>query len=406
MYTQKKAAAKKSGIKDAGYVLREFEKPLETALYFGFTPVKTPEINSDDLAKLKALKDPYYNSNRMQSEAPFTFDALEKISLLRSFDAWGFEQSPSPTLISYKKPILGTTTKKSQNFTMGLEVFGLSTSSAEALIIRTILSILDDEGYKNLTVYINTIGDKDSVADFERMVGGFVRKHMNGFEADIRKMAKNDIFDILRSTDAKHAPVQDQAPKSLSFLSENSRTHFKEVLEHIESFDVPYTICHRLIGSPAFCSQTIFEIRNEEEGKSETLAHGYRYSRLAKKIGAKREISAIGATISFKKKDKKVLSKGISKSRFYLVQLGFGAKLCALPLIETLRKARISIGHSIAKDKLASQLGSAENMKVPYILIIGQKEAIERSVVVRDASTRAQETVSLDTLGEYLKKLK
>lgn len=401
-----KSSEKKKNQKDTGYTLREFEKPFETALYFGFLPVKTPEITKEDLQNLKTVKDSYYEPKRVQAEAPFTFDVLEKIALLRSFDSWGFEHSPQPLLIAYKKPISGTFNKKTSEFIMGLEVLGLSTSSAEALILRATLSILEDEGYKNLSIHLNSLGDKDSVGDFERVVSGFVRKHMNGFPADIRKMAKTDIFEILRSNDPKHHEVQSQAPKSLSFLSENSRNHFKEVLEHIESFNVPYTIAHRLIGSTAFCSHTIFEIRNEDGEKSEVLAHGYRYSRLSKKIGFKKEVPALGVTIAFKKKEKKPLSSGIGKSRFYLIQLGFGAKLMALPVIEMLRKARITITHALAKDKLSSQLGSAENSKVPYILIIGQKEAIERSVVVRNVSTRAQESVEVDRLVEYLKKLK
>lgn len=402
----KKLLTKKHSSRETDYTLREFEKPFETALYYGFTPIKTPTVTREDILKLKTVKDAYYDEKRIQEEAPFTFDVLEKITLFRTYEEWGFEKLPPPALFAYKKPVTGSFTKKSSDFTMGLEVIGLPGSSAEALLLRTTLSILEDEGYKDLTVHLNSIGDKDSVAEFERMVGSFVRKHMNGFPADIRKMARNDIFDILRSKDEKHIDVQTQAPKSLSFLTENSRNHFKEVLEHIESFNVLYTIAPRLIGSPSFCSHTIFEIRSGTDESSTVLAHGYRYSRLAKKLNGKREVPASGVTISFKKKEKKVLSKGIGKIRFYLIQLGFGAKLFSLPVIELLRKSRIPIGHSLAKDKLSSQLGSAENSKVPYILIIGQKEAIEKSVTVRNMSTRAQETVHMDKLTEYLKKLK
>ncbi len=386
--------------------MREFEKPFETALYFGFLPVRTPEITREDQNKLRAIKDSLHDPKRIQADSPFAFDILEKIALLRSFEAWGFEHMPNPVLLSYKKPIAGTFNKKSTHFAMGLEIFGLPTSSAEALIMRATLSILEDEGFKDLFVQLNSIGDKDSVAAFEHTVSQFVRKHMNGFPADIRKMARNDIFDILRSSDPGHAEVQEQAPKSLSFLSERSRIHFKEVLEYIESFCVPYDITPKLIGSPVFCSDTIFEIRNGEGADSEILAHGYRYTRLSKKLGFKREVPAIGVTISFKKKSGHRLSKGIGRAKFYLIQLGFGAKLCALPVIDALRKARVAVSHAISKDKLSSQLGSADNSKVPYILIIGEKEALEKSVTVRDVSTRAQETVPIDNLVTYLKKLK
>jgi threonyl-tRNA synthetase len=45
-------------------------------------------------------------------------------------------------------------------------------------------------------------------------------------------------------------------------------------------------------------------------------------------------------------------------------------------------------------------------MNVPYIIMMGEKEAIEESVVVRNMTTRVQETVELHLLIPHLKKLK
>ncbi len=402
-----KNSSSKKDNREASHILKEFEKPFETALYFGFTPIKTPEVSREDNQKLKSLKDPHYDSKLIQEEFPFVFNALEKISILRTFEDWGFSKGPQPTLLAYKKPIIGTHKKKPANLVLGLEVIDLHGSCAEAILLRTTLSILRDEGFNDVTVHINSIGDKDSVSEFEKTVSGFVRKHMNGFPADIRKMAKKDIFDILRSSDEKHLSIQEQAPKSLSFLSEPSRNQCQEVLEYLEAFDVPYQISPRLIGAPTFCSHTVFEIRNNDGTNKNILAQGYGYSRLAKKIGFKKDLSACGATIVCKKKGGKSRAKTVAlKPKIYLIQLGFGAKLFSLPLLENLRKARIHVAHSLSKDKLGSQLASAENMKVSSVLIVGQKEALDKTVTVRDMNTRAQETVPADELVEYLRKLK
>ena len=45
-------------------------------------------------------------------------------------------------------------------------------------------------------------------------------------------------------------------------------------------------------------------------------------------------------------------------------------------------------------------------MKVPYALIMGQKEALEKSVIVRNMNTRWQDTVKLCDLPAYLVKIK
>ena len=386
------------------FILKEFDSHLLTAAHFGFTPIQTPEITKEDIAKQKTIKDPLADHPRTKLSWPFNHDVIEKIAILRTYTDWKWDSLPQPVLVAYKKPLSGSEHKKSNNETMiGLEILGLSNSTAEAILIRTTLSILEDAGYKNLTIHVNSIGDKESISDFERMIGNYIRKNMNVMTADLRKAIKKDIFEIVRSPELKADKVPGETPRSLSFLSEPSRLHFKEVVEFIESFDIPYTITPTLIGSPTFCSHTLFEIRTDD---GQLLANGYRYSRLAKKIGYKREIPAIGATIFFKHKEKPPIVKNIPKMKFYLVQLGFGAKIKTLKALELLRKSKIFVAHSLAKDKLQSQLTSAENMKTPYMLLIGQKEATEESIVVRDADTRVQESIPLCDLVDYLKKLK
>ncbi len=401
---QTKQPAKERSERD--FALKEFDTHLLTAAYFGFTPIKSPEITKEDIAKQKTIKDPLADHPRSKLEWPFNHDVIEKAAILRTYVDWKWESLPPPILVAFKKPLSGSDHKKNPHDTiLGLEILGLTNSSAEAILIRTALSILEDEGCKNLSIYLNSLGDKESISDFERIIGTYVRKNVNNMTADLRKAIKKDIFEIVRSPDMKGDKIPGETPKSMSFLSEDSRLHFKEVVEYIESFDIPFSITPTLIGSPTFCSHTLFEIRGGDDGKT-LLANGYRYSRLAKKIGFKREIPAIGATIAFKKKDKCAMVKGTPRIKFYLVQLGFGAKMKTLKALEILRQAKIFVAHSLAKDKLQSQLTSAENMKTPYMLLIGQKEASEECVVVRDADTRVQESVPLCDLVEYLKKLK
>jgi len=71
-----------------------------------------------------------------------------------------------------------------------------------------------------------------------------------------------------------------------------------------------------------------------------------------------------------------------------------------------LRKNKIPMTHSMSKDSLATQLGMAERAGIPYVIIMGQKEALEGTIIVRDMDTRSQDTIKIDKLSDYLKKLK
>ena len=69
-----------------------------------------------------------------------------------------------------------------------------------------------------------------------------------------------------------------------------------------------------------------------------------------------------------------------------------------------MRKAHIPVSHSISKEGLKSQLKIASKLEVPFALILGQKESLENSIIIRNMNSRAQETVPIDNLVETLKK--
>jgi histidyl-tRNA synthetase len=94
----------------------------------------------------------------------------------------------------------------------------------------------------------------------------------------------------------------------------------------------------------------------------------------------------------------------ISAPSVYVVQLGFGPKITSLLLIDELRKAGITVHQNLASDSLSTQLRDAENRNVKYTIIIGQKEYVDKTVILRDMEARNQEYVPLNTLTSRLKR--
>ena len=69
-------------------------------------------------------------------------------------------------------------------------------------------------------------------------------------------------------------------------------------------------------------------------------------------------------------------------------------------------RSKIPTIQALSKDKLSTQLSAAEKSGAPYVLIFGQREAIDGTVIVRDLAAHKQKTVKIDKLVDYLKKLK
>jgi histidyl-tRNA synthetase len=73
-------------------------------------------------------------------------------------------------------------------------------------------------------------------------------------------------------------------------------------------------------------------------------------------------------------------------------------------LIDELRKAGISVHQNLASDSLSSQLRDAESRNVKYTVIIGQKEFVDGTVILRDMQGRNQEYVPMTHLAGKLKR--
>ena len=395
--------------KEDHFMLKELDRAAEVAAFYGFTPMKTPNISREDVTRAIPFKirQEYKWSSRLDNH--LFPQPEEKICVLRHYEQYGMPSKPHPIMLFYKKPFDGFPKRHTRDdYQFGLDIIGTSSSVAEALLIKTTLSILSDQGHDGLCVEINTVGDRDSIYWFERELAFFCRRNLHLASAEFRMVFKKDYMELFHCTDEKNREFKEAAPKPMAHLSEQSIEHFKEVLEYMETLGIPYKIKDDLVGHRHFCSGTIFEIRKNDESEDTLFAIGARHDYITKKIGFKRDMPIISLSASFKVPTDfhGKISKRRVNPKFYFIQFGQKAKLKCLHVIETLRKAKVPVLHSITKDKFDEQLVAAENMNTPYIIIMGQKEAIDDTVVVRNQFSRAQETVSIAELPVYIAKLK
>lgn len=380
-------------------------KMAEAALYFGFNSTNPLKITKDDIKKASTLKDAY---TKNVSGLPWIYSqafAEERTALLREYLEKDLSSLPHPIMLVHETENI----KERAKHTINLEIIGTNRSIAEALLIKTASSILKDNGHKDLSIEINSIGDKESISRFSKELANYYKKNLNNLSAHCRQNFKKDPMYLLHccSCDDENK-LKDSAPTSLSCLSDASRTHFREVLEFIETMNIPYKINNCLVPDKRYCSGTIFEIReNLKDGSiGEILAVGFRYDGFAQKIGHKRDNPGVGIKIFLKKKAVvKKISKLPKPIAFY-IQLGDEAKHKSLELIEILRQEKIYVHHMLGRDKFGSQFAHVEKSKVPYVIIMGKKEFLEGSVMVRENITRTQENVHIQKLTEHIKNIK
>jgi histidyl-tRNA synthetase len=390
---------------------KHLDKIGEVAVYYGFNPKQSPEIKKVDMDNAKSLLEGDYIDDE-ENHGHLPLHVEEKISLLRMYQDEQLHTQPQPVMFYFKEPFKNSLKKTGYHRYADLEIIGTSRPIAEATLIQTARGILAEEGYDDICVEVNSIGDRDSIARFTRELTNYYRKHINEMTPECRQMLKRDPFELLGGHDEACLKINENAPRSMAFLTESSRSHFREVLEYLEALEISYTINDKLVGNRKYCTETVFAIINNKHDPKKSrdhkiLAIGVRYDGLAKRVGLKREIQGAGLSILIRGNHPE-LRKSVQKTRrpwASFVQLGFESKLVSLKVIEALRMVKIPLCLSLAKDRLSAQVSLVEKEHAPYTLIIGKKEAVEKSAIVRNTHTHSQETVMIKDLPTYMKKL-
>jgi histidyl-tRNA synthetase len=93
-----------------------------------------------------------------------------------------------------------------------------------------------------------------------------------------------------------------------------------------------------------------------------------------------------------------------TKPRLFFIAAGDQAEKSGLVLVENMRRAGLAVSEALGKKSLKAQLKSADKRGVPLVLILGQKEVFEETIILRDMKTGAQETILLSKLIEEVKK--
>jgi len=360
---------KKIVLKESKFVnFTPIDKSVEAALYYGFNSAKQSQTNKEDIQKANSLKESWVRNCQGLPWISSQDFIEERIALLREYAEKNMSSLPQPVMIAYES----NSRKERGKTSFNLEVIGTQRSIAEALLIKAATAILEDNGYKNITLEINSIGDKESLNKFSKDLTNYFKKSLNELSAHCRQNFKKDPFYVLSCNTCECTKTKEGAPTSISCLSDASRLHFKEVLEYVEIMGIPFEINNFLVPDKKYCSQTIFEIKNAEN-KKEVLAIGFRYDGLTQKLGIKKEIPGAGIKIILKKKtNAKKISK-LPKPQAFYIQLGDEAKHRSLEVIEMLRKEKIYVYQMLGRDKFGSQFSLAEKMKVPYVIIMGKK---------------------------------
>ncbi|MCA9361316.1 hypothetical protein KC845_02020 [Candidatus Kaiserbacteria bacterium] len=373
---------------------------IKTAEYFGFRHIDTFKKNPLCLDCDKKIDLSVSAQNK-------------KIDALHGILCGGAQMFCDNKLQAIEEPILFYNIEqvpRSNDAVLALHIYNVEKSIAESILIHAMRALTLDLGFSDHSVRINSLGDRDSSIRYVRELTNYLRKRLDDMPEAARELMKEHVLYALMYLIEKEHELAFRSPNPLEYLSDPSRKHFREIIEYLDMTETPYEIDPKLIGHHECYSDALFaiDILDSEGSRLENAPltiRGGRYNEFVQR-NTKRIIPATGAVaiLKNKKTPSRIPGKANLKPSVYIVQLGFGPKIKSLQLVDTLRQAGIPVYQNLASDSLSEQLRNAEAIGVKYTIIIGQKEYVENSVILRDMEARNQEHVPINNVAQKLKK--
>ena len=273
--------------------------------------------------------------------------------------------------------------------------------------IRIVLAytILCSLGLDGVTIRINTLGDEESRNNYRAALKEHFAKHIDKMCEDCKNRYELNPLRILDCKVPDDRQYIETAPKINDYLSESSKTRFDEVLNALDSLQIPYEIDAELVRGLDYNSETVFEFHYRSAAGNDygAVGAGGHYSKLMSELGGP-ELPGVGFSFGIERvvsvlKDDGLLEDTKNELDAYVMPLDKDSSLYAQCVATYLRnsggyKVDVCFDHT----KLANMFKRAANKNAKFAIIIGENEVKDETVVIKDLLKQEQTTVKLEEL--------
>ncbi len=391
-----------------------FENVAEEA---GFLKIDTPSFEDTKLfvrgvgketdivgKEMYTFKDKSGNSLTLRPEGT--------APVVRAYLEDGMQSLPQPVSLyyfsnffRYERPQAG---RYREFWQFGLEVLGDKSPLVDANVIATVSRIYKKLNIQNTSIQINSMGCPACRPKYIKLLKKFYAGKVTKLCADCKKRYKTNPLRLLDCKNDKCLALQSEAPQIINNLCSTCHEHFKTVLEYVDELDILYELNPKVVRGFDYYTGTVFEIWNVSDGAQNSLGGGGRYDELIQTLGGP-SVPAVGfgggveRTIEEMKKEEVGLDfpKNVN---IFVAQLGSKARKKCFKLLNDLLDAGIGAEARFDKGGIGDQLKIASKLGVGYTLLIGQREAFDGTVIIKDMASGNQEVFPYEKVVKVISK--
>lgn len=393
-----------------------FDTFAQMASDAGYGRIETPLLEEESLYVRSSgdgtdLVDKELYSFTDRSDKKLALRPEGTAGVVRAYLEHGMGSWPQPVrlfyledMFRYDRPQEG---RYRQHKQMGLEVIGEASPSVDAQVITLVNRLYKRLRLPNVSLQINSIGCTECRPKFRKALVEYLQQNVKQLAEIDRERLKKNPLRVLDSKEASTQVILGDAPQTLNYLCGACQEHFAGVLEYLDDLKINYELNPLLVRGLDYYNRTVFEFYGEREGAQASLGGGGRYDGLVETLGGP-ATPAVGFASGIERVILELEAAGVLPAqnvanRVYVASLGEPARLSAFRLIEQLLDSGVAASGAVDRDGIGSQLARADKLGVPFAIIIGQKEVMEQTVILRDMASGAQEVLPVGEVATALR---
>ncbi len=396
------------------YNIQDIENHLNRFMHIhGYGEIRTPIFESTELFRRSVGEDTDIVNKEMytwddQNGQSLTLRPEMTASVVRSYiqkQLWKVEPISKFYYIGpsfrRERPQKG---RLRQFHQFGVEAIGSCHPEQDAEIIAIAYNIYQMFGVNKLSVKINTLGSDNVREQYITQL----KKSLSKFKSSFNKSEYNRLENNpLRILDSKNKDIQElvkkHAPNIFDYISNEDKKHFEEVIQILDTMEIPYIHDMNLVRGLDYYNRTVFEIISEQLGGQDALCGGGRYDNLINQLGGA-DVPAMGFAAGM---ERLMLAMNLENNQttqtdIYIINIEQDLINQSMKLADEVRK---NLGLAVYTDSLRrslkSQLRHANKMNATYTIIMDSNTVKDNTVVVKNMEKNQQEAILIDNLISY-----
>lgn len=298
-------------------------------------------------------------------------------------------------LFRYERPQKG---RQRQFHQLNYEFLGEATPEIDSEVISMASSLLERLGIlKDTSLELNSLGCRKTRESYQKALVEYLQKYENDLSSDSKIRLYKNPMRILDSKDENDRKIIEAAPKISDHFTKESAAFFNKLQEYLNLLGIKYNINPALVRGLDYYNHTAFEFVTNSLGAQGTVLGGGRYNGLIKLMGGD-DTPGIGFAAGIERLALMYdLSQNNKKRSYAILPLEKDQVSLAIQIANQLRLKDIPV-HFEYNIKFDKALKSAVKANCSFAIFIGEEEAKNFSVKLKDLDTRSEEIIKIKEL--------